>query len=239
MKKGEVELKVASGSCGMNDYFIEQINGNPFTIFNLKDLRDLITEELEEEASNHTATCTALQENGMVNDLCCQPLTEGEGELSKTGHTLGAVIDCKKCEKSHVFEIMGVKQEAKECHCSRTSEFHHQDSTFKYHSYDICSINPLSKPQQESNKEGSKLDPWRKKYLVGTKEQAEELTRLGATDGVVHKFDEEEPSKKPSTRISEIRKNITSGGSFKVWYGNDSLTAIVEYLDELHERKVI
>lgn len=49
----------------------------------------------------------------------------------------------------------------------------------------------------------------------------------------------EEPSKKPSTRISEIRKNITSGGSFKVWYGNDSLTAIVEYLDELHERKVI
>ena len=98
---------------------------------------------------------------------------------------------------------------------------------------------PCYKPQQESNKEGSKLDPWRKKYLVGTKEQAEELTRLGATDGVVHKFDEEEPSKKPSTRISEIRKNITSGGSFKVWYGNDSLTAIVEYLDELHERKVI
>ena len=82
MKKGEVELKVASGSCGMNDYFIEQINGNPFTIFNLKDLRDLITEELEEEASNHTATCTALQENGMVNDFCCQPLTEREGECS-------------------------------------------------------------------------------------------------------------------------------------------------------------
>jgi hypothetical protein len=53
------------------------------------------------------------------------------------------------------------------------------------------------KPVQEQSKnEESKLDPWRNKYLVGTEEQVKELTRLGATDGVVHKFDEEEPSKK-------------------------------------------
>ena len=173
--------------------------------------------EVEEEASKHTATCTALQENGMVNDFCCQPLTEGEGELSKTGHTLGAVIDCKKCEKSHVFEIMGVKQEAKECHCSRTSEFHHQDSTFKYHSYDICSINPLSKPQQESKEE---------EYIDGFKIECEH----GSRGRCLKCLGLEEPSKKPSERIEEMLENLIGQPAYQSMFAT-----IVAYLDELHK----
>ena len=115
-EKGNVKLFTSTDHKGMYRIaFKHQTTNEVYSMQDLKDLRDLITEELGEECEHRGS------ENGICNgcgkEVYPQPLTEGEGEtkigiISSTEYRQGYWPGCKK--ENFINQHQKPQQESKE-----------------------------------------------------------------------------------------------------------------------------
>ena len=210
-EKGNVKLFTSTDHKGMYRIaFKHQTTNEVYSMQDLKDLRDLITEELGEECEHRGS------ENGICNgcgkEVYPQPLTEGE-KKNRDGMRDRATVakeNIAKKEKDGLRNRYQPQQESKEEELS-------EDSADKV----VCTYCEMLDGHCDNCP------------LVGKKKG--KICRSCLVGG-------QEPSKKPSQRIEDIMVETHGGEGHRCsqcYSTKGYLVAVIQYLDELHERKVI
>lgn len=222
-EKGNVKLFTSTDHKGMYRIaFKHQTTNEVYSMQDLKDLRDLITEELGEECEHRGS------ENGICNgcgkEVYPQPLTEGEGETGYNFETNSVRIGMLR-QWLNEDRIDSPKKMV----TNEQLEYWLQ-APIKEH------VDPrlYEEPQQESNKEEVGKGCYIDKLGQLVHDIPHTCNGLYEVSGWAG-GSPQEPSKKPSERITKLF-DIETNTKAKLSQSEIWISSIIQYLDELHNQ---